>query len=83
MKDFTYDELVDCVENFDPRIELLKEGFEAIYVNRRISNKAIMQCPNGKCYFIKSNDELKRNEIVRELTQEEYAKLDLVKGRDF
>ncbi|EOI7704572.1 hypothetical protein ACMWEF_001846 [Campylobacter jejuni] len=29
MKDFTYDELVDCVENFDPRIELLKEGHRA------------------------------------------------------
>ncbi|EOI7704573.1 hypothetical protein ACMWEF_001847 [Campylobacter jejuni] len=42
-----------------------------------------MHCPDGKCYFIKSNDELKRNEIVRELTQEEYAKLDLIKGIDF
>lgn len=83
MKDFTYDELVDCVENFDPRIELLKEGHRAIYTNRKISNDSIMHCPNGKCYFIKSNDELKRNEIVRELTREEYAELDLVKGRDF
>lgn len=39
--------------------------------------------PNGKCYLIKSDNTLRKNIVVRELTQEEYAKLDIQKGRDF
>lgn len=67
----------------DVRIELLKQGYNAIYVCKKISKEAIMLQPDGKCYFIRSNDELRKNEIVRELTKEEYSKLDLIKGRDF
>ncbi len=76
--------LLDAMHNIpDVRIELLKQGYNAIYVCKEISKEAIMLQPDGKCYFIRSNDELRKNEIVRELTKEEYLKLDLIKGRDF
>ena len=80
----THAEIIEFVENMpDIRIELLKQGHNAIYVDKNISNEPIMLQPNGKCYFIRSNYERKINEIVRELTKQEYIKLDLLKGKDF
>lgn len=80
----TYGEMIEKMDNMpDIRIELLKQGHNAIYVCEEVANQTIMLQPNGKCYFIRSNDELRQNEIIRELTNEEYARLDLIKGRDF
>ncbi|PAF41047.1 hypothetical protein [Helicobacter sp. 11S03491-1] len=77
------DRILEAAERVNPRLQLLKEGHNAIYYDGNIINKTIMLRPDGKCFVIKANQELKKNEIIRELTPEEYSKIDLVKGRDY
>lgn len=61
-----------------------KKGENAVYFDKNISIEYGLELyPNGKCYLIKSDNTLRKNIVVRELTQEEYAKLDIQKGRDF
>ncbi|PAF50228.1 hypothetical protein [Helicobacter sp. 13S00477-4] len=79
----TLDEILEAVERVNPRLDLLKNGYNAIYIDEAISNQCILHQPDGKCYFIQSNREQRKNEILRELTAEEYAKIDLIKGRDY
>lgn len=79
----TLDEILEAVERVNPRLDLLKNGHNAIYINEEISKECILQKPDGRCYFINSNREKRTNEILRELTPQEYAKIDLIKGRDY
>lgn len=76
------DYILDKVESVNPRIELLKQGYNAIYFDKDISEQYCLQLqPDGKCYLLKNDT--KDNEILRELNADEYAKLDLIKGRDY
>ncbi|PAF46191.1 hypothetical protein BKH46_08625 [Helicobacter sp. 12S02634-8] len=80
----TLDEILDAVERVNPRLQLLQEGHSAIYYDENISKEYnLLLQPDGKCYLIKYEDTLQKSQILRELTQEEYAKLDVIKGRDY
>ncbi|PAF46594.1 hypothetical protein BKH41_08805 [Helicobacter sp. 12S02232-10] len=83
VRQYTYDEILEAAERTNPRLQLLKEGYDAIYYDEAISDKCILNKPDGKCYLIKPDSKSMKNEILRELTPEEYAKVDLVKGRDY
>ncbi|PAF46883.1 hypothetical protein BKH41_08420 [Helicobacter sp. 12S02232-10] len=85
VRQYTYDEILEAAESGEGvRVRLLKEGYNAIYYDETISDKYnLLLQPDGKCYFLDPNSKSMKNEILRELTPEEYAKLDLVKGRDY
>lgn len=52
---------------------LLKEGKNVIASSDKISKEfCFMITPELKAYLVKTNDELKKNEIIRELTPKEY-----------
>jgi hypothetical protein len=79
-KNISYDEFVSVSDEtleYMP-MELLKEGKNVIGSNDKISKEfCFMITPNLKAYLIEPNEELKQNDIVRELTPEEYEILNL------
>lgn len=80
----TLDEILEAVERVNPRLDLLKNGHNAIYYDEDISTQYnILNKPDGKCYFLDPDSKSRTNEILRELTPQEYAKIDLIKGRDY
>lgn len=82
--ELSLDEILEAVERTSPRLELLKSGYDAIYWDKEVSKEyMLLHQPDGKCYLIDYDDNLKQNIIIRELNKEEYSKIDLIKGRDY
>ncbi|PAF44019.1 hypothetical protein [Helicobacter sp. 11S02596-1] len=81
----TYDELLDAIDNgIGVRVRLLREGHNAIYYDEAVSSQYnLLLKPDGKCYFLDPDNQSREIKILRELNPQEYAKIDLIKGRDY
>ncbi|MDE6885911.1 MAG: hypothetical protein K2P17_02570 [Helicobacteraceae bacterium] len=69
-KNLGYDEILDSIKKHDPRINLLKARYYAIYANRDISKDCdILHKLDGKYYLINFDDKLDKSVIIRDLVK--------------